>query len=162
MDHVRASTNLNLGNNLLGEESPVAANLSFNLFKQLKRLDVSANGLEAADLHAFFYTDQVSDTVNTSASVPVKPLSLVTLNLTFNRFVRLPWLAIRRLHDLEVLDLSGNPLSAFDFGDWNPATDDESIQVCNNIIKNNIREIPVYPKLKNPTGRQKSEAKKNN
>lgn len=126
IDHIRASTSLNLADNLLGTPSLVLENLTFNLFKQLRHLNLSSNGLTAAKLHAFFFVNIITDTVDTAYiekhdPSELKPLRLVTLDLTRNNFERIPWNSLRSLPSLSRLYLDRNPIRALDLGDWTPS-----------------------------------------
>lgn len=125
IDHIRGSTSLDLAYNSLSTPSPILRNLTFNLFKQLINLNLTSNGLRTAESHAFFYVNTISDTIDTTYLQNLDPdqlhaLRLVSLDLSGNQFVRIPWNSVRSLPGLAVLHLDRNPIKAFDLGDWTP------------------------------------------
>ena len=78
-----------------------------------------------AESHAFFYVNTISDTIDTTYLQKLdpdqlNPLRLVSLDLSENEFVRIPWNSVRSLPGLAVLHLDRNPIKAFDLGDWIP------------------------------------------
>jgi Leucine-rich repeat (LRR) protein len=125
IDPIRASTSLNLAFNNLGNQSQIVRNLSFNLFKQLIKLNLTANYLSSIESHAFFYLDKISDNVDTTFlkfldPSQLNPLHLTQLDLSRNLFQIVPWNSLHHLPLLSQLNLNANPIRTFDMGDWKP------------------------------------------
>lgn len=123
IDPIRASSSLNLAGNELGNETGTIRNLSFNLFKQLVRLNLSSNYLTSVEPNAFYYLNKVGDAdtdySNMEQQSLSKPLLLGELDLSDNLFRLLPWNALKSLPHLTYLYMSRNPLlRTFDLGDF--------------------------------------------
>jgi hypothetical protein len=133
IDLIRASSSLNLANNSLGSENTVVRDLAFNLFKQLIKLNLTSNGLSSIQAYAFYYSNQVSDSVDLSSGddnnmrSQWRPLQLTHLDLSDNLFKTIPWNSVKSLPQLQELTLNRNPIRTFDMGDLLIGNDSSSL-----------------------------------
>ena len=101
IDHIRASSNLNLASNRFDPVQHTIYNMSLNLFQLLTNtLNLSSNQFERAESHAFYYMQNFN----------LEPLRFKHLDLSNNWFESVPWDALRQLPMLESLHFNGNPL----------------------------------------------------
>jgi hypothetical protein len=107
-DPIHASTSLNLAYNNLGS---VVYNGTFNYFKTLTySFNLSSNSISQIDEHGFYFHPSLYDYVDG----PWKPLNFRYLDLSFNKFERIPLHALKNLVSLELLWLNSNPIKRLD------------------------------------------------
>jgi hypothetical protein len=110
IEPIRGSSNLNLAFNQFDLINHTIYNKSFSRFQLLANtLNLSSNEFERIETYAFYYSTNLNE---------YEPLKFTRLDLSHNRFRKIPWQSVRHLPKLEVLHFEANPtITQLDFGD---------------------------------------------